>query len=112
MVELNGVTGLCVTKLDVLDGLDELKICVRYRLDGELLEATPVDCDRWADLEPEYESFPGWRESSRGATALEQLPAHARSYLAAMEERVGAPVHIISTGPDRHENIIRQYPFD
>jgi adenylosuccinate synthase len=111
MVELNGVTGLCVTKLDVLDGLDELKICVRYRLDGELLEATPVDCDRWADLEPEYESFPGWRESSRGATALEQLPAQARSYLAAMEERVGAPVHIISTGPDRHENIIRQYPF-
>ncbi len=111
MVELNGVTGLCVTKLDVLDGLDEIRICVRYRLDGEPLESTPVDTDRWADLEPEYESFPGWQESSRGAKKWEDLPANARRYLEALEQRVGAPVHMISTGPERNENIVRQYPF-
>ncbi|MEJ8567637.1 adenylosuccinate synthase [Elongatibacter sediminis] len=111
MVELNGVTGLCVTKLDVLDGLDEIRICVRYRLDGAALESTPVDADRWSDLEPEYETFPGWSDSSRGATSLEDLPANARRYLEAMEHHVGAPVHIVSTGPERNENIVRQYPF-
>jgi adenylosuccinate synthase len=111
MVELNGVSGLCVTKLDVLDGLDELKVCTAYRLAGEQLESTPLDVDNWADLEPVYQSFPGWRESSRGATVMAQLPGKARDYLAAVEQLVGAPVHIVSTGPDRSENIILQYPF-
>ena len=112
MVSLNGVTGFCVTKLDVLDGFDEIKVCTAYRLDGELLDAPPLDSHSWADLAPVYETFPGWSESSRGATSLEELPENARKYLKAMEELCGAPVHIVSTGPDRAENIIIQYPYD
>jgi len=111
MCELNGITGLCVTKLDVLDGLDELKICTAYRLAGEELESTPLDADSWAELEPVYQSFPGWREITRGVTRMDQLPAKASSYLDAVAQLVGTPVHIISTGPDRNENIVLQYPF-
>jgi adenylosuccinate synthase len=112
MVSLNGVTGFCVTKLDVLDGFDEIKICTAYRLNGELLDAPPLDSHSWADLEPVYQTFPGWSESSRGATTLAELPENARNYLKVMEELCGAPVHIVSTGPDRSENIIIQYPYD
>ena len=112
MVKLNGVTGFCVTKLDVLDGFEEINICTSYRLRGEILDAPPLDASSWAELEPVYQSFPGWQESSRGATSLDQLPVNARRYLEAMEELCGAPVHIVSTGPDRRENIIRNYPFD
>jgi adenylosuccinate synthase len=112
MVSLNGVSGFCVTKLDVLDGFEEIKICTAYRLNGELLDAPPMDAHSWADLEPVYESFPGWTESSRGATSMDQLPANAQSYLQAMAELCGAPVHIVSTGPDRSESIIIKYPFD
>ena len=112
MVHLNGVSGFCVTKLDVLDGFDEIKICTHYRLGGEMLDAPPMDAEAWAELEPVYETFPGWLESSRGATSTDELPANARSYLMAMEDLCGAPVHIVSTGPDRAENIIIKYPFD
>ncbi len=111
MVKLNSVSGLCVTKLDVLDGFDEIKVCTAYRLNGETLEAPPLDATNWSELEPVYESFPGWDESSRGATRLEDLPSNAREYLKNMELLCGAPVHIISTGPDRSENIILQYPY-
>ena len=112
MVRLNGVSGFCVTKLDVMDGFDEIKICTKYRLDGELIDAPPLDADAWAALEPVYETFPGWNDSSRGATRMQDLPANAQSYLAAMEDLCGAPVHIVSTGPERSENIILKYPFD
>jgi adenylosuccinate synthase len=112
MVKLNGVSGLCVTKLDVLDGFDEIKVCTAYRLYGDTLDAPPLDVTHWADLEPVYESFPGWQDSSRGATRMEDLPPNARSYLEAMEALCGVPVHIVSTGPERSENIILKYPFD
>jgi adenylosuccinate synthase len=112
MVSLNGVSGFCVTKLDVLDGFDEIRICTAYRLGDEVLDAPPLDVQDWARLEPVYETFPGWQESSRGATRMEDLPANARSYLEAMEALCGAPVHIVSTGPDRNENIVIRYPFD
>jgi adenylosuccinate synthase len=112
MVSLNGVSGFCVTKLDVLDGFDEIRICTAYRLGDEVLDAPPLDVEDWARLEPVYETFPGWQESSRGATRMEDLPANARSYLEAMEALCGAPVHIVSTGPDRNENIVIRYPFD
>jgi adenylosuccinate synthase len=111
MVQLNGVTGLCVTKLDVLDGFEELKICTAYELDGEMLDAPPLDASRWDELIPVYETFPGWQEVSAGATSAEQLPVNARSYLETMESLCGVPIHIVSTGPDRKENIIHQYPF-
>jgi adenylosuccinate synthase len=111
MIELNGVSGLCVTKLDVLDGLEELKICIAYKLDGELLDSIPLDSDRWAEIDPVYESFAGWSEPTAGTTKMDDLPQAARNYIEAMERLVGAPAHIISTGPERNENIIRQYPF-
>jgi len=112
MVSLNGISGFCVTKLDVLDGFDEIRICKAYRLDGQQLDAPPLDVQNWAKLEPVYETFPGWQESSRGATRMQDLPANARSYLAAMEALCGAPIHIVSTGPERNENIVIRYPFD
>ena len=112
MVKLNGVSGFCVTKLDVLDGFETLKICTAYRLGDKVLTAPPLDAASWADLEPVYESFPGWEQSSRGATRLDQLPENAKRYLDAMESLCGAPVHMISTGPERNENIINRYPFD
>ena len=112
MVNLNGVSGFCVTKLDVLDGFDEIRICTAYLLDGERLEVPPLDVHDWSRLQPVYESFPGWQQSSRGATRMDDLPANARSYLQAMEDLCGAPVHIVSTGPDRNENIVIRYPFD
>lgn len=111
MAQLNGVTGLCVTKLDVLDGFDELKICTAYRVDGQEMDIPPLDVHDWAQIEPVYESHPGWSESVRGATSMDQLPATAREYLDRMEELVGVPIHIVSTGPERSENIVIQQPF-
>ena len=110
-VRLNGVTGLCVTKLDVLDGFADLKICTAYRLDGKIIESTPLDVFDWARLEPVYETLPGWDKSVRGMTRLEDLPPTARSYLDRMEELTGVPIHIIATGPERHENIVIRQPF-
>jgi adenylosuccinate synthase len=108
----NGVSGFCVTKLDVLDGVESIKIGVAYRLNGELLEVPPQNPEAWDDLEVVYESFPGWQDSTRGVTRLEDLPRNARDYLKAMESLCGAPVHMVSTGPDRKENIVIQHPFD
>lgn len=111
MVQLNGVTGLCVTKLDVLDGFEELKICTAYRIGEDELETPPLDVHDWAEIEPVYETYPGWSESVRGATDIDQLPPAAQSYLDRMEELTGVPIHIISTGPERSESIIQHHPF-
>ncbi|KAA9133105.1 adenylosuccinate synthase [Marinihelvus fidelis] len=111
-VRLNGMTGFCVTKLDVLDGMDEVKIATAYTLHGETIDVPPTNPDDWSDIEPVYESFPGWKESSRGVTELDGLPANARAYLDAVEQLTGAPIHMISTGPDRSENIITRHPLD
>ena len=107
----NGVTGFCVTKLDVLDGVETIKVGTAYRLNGELLDGPPQNPEAWDDLEVEYESFHGWQDSTRGATRLEDLPENARAYLKAMESLCGAPVHMVSTGPDRKENIVLQHPL-
>jgi adenylosuccinate synthase len=112
MVSLNGVTGFCVTKLDVMDGFEEIRICTSYRLHGEILDAPPLDSRAWGDLEPVYETFPGWTEATRGVTRMADLPANAQAYLAAMEELCGAPVHLVSTGPERTENIVIRYPYE
>ena len=111
MVQLNGVTGLCVTKLDVLDGFEALKICTGYRLGETLLDTPPLDVRDWSSLKPEYETHPGWKESVRGARDIEELPANARSYLDRIETLTGVPIHMVSTGPERSENIVRQHPF-
>jgi adenylosuccinate synthase len=110
-VRLNGLSGFCVTKLDVLDGMDQVKVCIAYRLDGERIEVPPTNPDHWSQLEPVYETFPGWKESSRGVTDFDALPGNAQAYLNAMVELSGAPIHMVSTGPDRNENIILQHPL-
>jgi len=107
----NGISGFCVTKLDVLDGVETIKVGIAYRLNGELLDVPPLNPEAWDDLEVEYESFPGWQDSTRGVTSYDELPANAKTYLGAMEALCGAPVHMISTGPDRKENIVIQHPM-
>jgi adenylosuccinate synthase len=107
----NGLTGLCVTKLDVLDGLAEIKVCVGYRLDGKQLERPPLEPERFQDCEPIYESVPGWSDPTAGITEYDKLPEAARAYLARLETLLGIPVDIVSTGPGREAIIFRRQPF-
>ena len=111
-VKVNGITGLCITKLDVLDEMTELKICTEYKLAGELIEGYPVDRDQWADIEPIYTTLPGWQSDTRGISTRAQLPENARNYLTQMEQLIGAPIHILSTGPERDEGSVLHNPFD
>lgn len=108
----NSLTGLGVTKLDVLDGLEEIKICTGYRLDGVLLETPPLHIERYGDCEPVYESMPGWQTPTSGITTYSELPAAAKRYLTRIEEMLETPVDIVSTGPGREAVIIRRHPFD
>ena len=108
----SSVCGLCMTKLDVLDGLETIKICVGYEIDGEPIAGLPVIVDRFADCRPVYEEMPGWSESTVGVTEFDELPKNALDYLARIEELVAVPLDIISTGPDREQTIIRRHPFD
>ncbi|MEE3198012.1 MAG: adenylosuccinate synthase [Pseudomonadota bacterium] len=108
----NSISGLCVTKLDVLDGLKEIKICVGYRLDGQLLESPPLLMDRYGECEPVYEAMTGWQASTEGVTTYQDLPENARRYLERIEEIVGRPVDLVSTGAAREAVIVRRHPFD
>jgi len=110
-IQINGVSGLCVTKLDVLDGLEEMKICTGYRIDGRLSDILPVGADDLERCEPVYESLPGWKESTVGVKRFEGLPMAAQAYLQRMEALCGVPVDMISTGPDREETIVLRHPF-
>lgn len=110
--EINSISGICLTKLDVLDGLKTVKICVAYKnAAGEEIEA-PTDADSYDGLVPVYEEMPGWSESTLGATCLEELPANARAYVKRIEELIGTPIDIVSTGPDRNETIVLRHPYD
>jgi adenylosuccinate synthase len=108
----SSVSGLCVTKLDVLDELEAIQICVGYSIDGEPISGLPVVVDRFAECEPIYEEWAGWQESTVGVTDFDKLPEKARAYLARIEELAGVPVDIISTGPDREQTIIKTHPFE
>ena len=108
----SSVSGLCVTKLDVLDELETIQICVGYQIDGEPIAGLPVVVDRFAQCEPVYEEWAGWQESTVGITNYDDLPEKARAYLARIEELAGVPVAIVSTGPDREQTIIRANPFE
>jgi adenylosuccinate synthase len=110
-VQINGVSGLCVTKLDVLDGMESLQIGVGYRVDGEQFDILPVGAETLARCEPVYEEMPGWNESTVGVKHHDALPEAARRYLKRVEEVCGVPVDMISTGPDREETIILRHPF-
>ena len=110
--EINSISGICLTKLDVLDGLETVKICVAYKnAEGVEIEA-PTDADSYVGLVPVYEEMPGWSESTVGATALDQLPANAQAYVKRIEELIGAPIDIVSTGPDRNETIVLRHPYE
>jgi len=110
-VNINSVSGLCLTKLDVLDGLETIRICVGYVCKDGNPVLNPVDSDDYAGLVPVYEDVPGWGESTLGARTLGELPQAARDYINKIEEVVGAPIDIISTGPDRVETIVLRHPF-
>ena len=107
----SSVSGLCVTKLDVLDELETIQICVGYQIDGEPIAGVPVVVDRFAECKPVYEEWPGWQSSTVGITDFDALPGAARDYLARIEELAGVPLDIISTGPDREQTIIKRHPF-
>jgi adenylosuccinate synthase len=111
-VNINSVSGLCLTKLDVLDGLETIQICVGYADASGQPVPNPVDSDDYEGLVPVYEEVPGWSESTVGARSLDELPQAARDYIQRIEEVVGAPIDIISTGPDRVETIVLRHPFD
>ena len=108
----SSVSGLCVTKLDVLDELENIQICVGYQIDGKPISGVPVVVDRFAECKPVYEEHPGWQASTVGITDFAELPANARDYLQRIEELAGVPVAIISTGPDREQTIIKHHPFE
>jgi adenylosuccinate synthase len=108
---INGLTGLCITKLDVLDGIDSLDICTGYKLDGKVVDMLPVGADDVARCEPIYETVPGWTETTFGVKTWEGLPKNAQHYLKRLEALCGVPIAIVSTGPERDETIVLQHPF-
>jgi len=110
-VQINGVSGLCVTKLDVLDGMESLQVGVGYLLDGERYHILPGGAEELAQGGPVYEEVPGWSQSTVGVKRYEDLPETARSYLKTIERVCGVPIDMISTGPDREETIILRHPF-
>ena len=109
--EINGLSGLCITKLDVLDGLKEINICVGYRINDSVIELSPSGADALSLCEPMYEELPGWTESTAGVTLWDELPQNAKDYLRRIEDVVGVPIDIVSTGPDREETIILNKTF-
>jgi len=110
--QLNGVTGLCVTKLDVLDGFDTIRVCTAYRHEGKLRTTPPSGADALAKCEPVYEEVPGWKESTLGVRQFDKLPVNAQKYLKKIEEFTEARIDLISTGAERDDTIILRHPFD
>jgi adenylosuccinate synthase len=108
---INGISGLCITKLDVLDGLKEINIGVGYRLRGELIDILPLDADDIVLCEPVYEIFAGWSESSAGVTNWDALPLNAQRYLERVQQIIGVPIDMVSTGPDRDHTILLRHPY-
>lgn len=110
--QVNGLTGLCITKLDVLDGLRELQLCVGYELHGKRVDILPLGADDIEACTPVYETMPGWTESTVGVTEYDKLPQNARNYLERIEQLAGVPIAVISTSPDRDHTILRHRPFE
>ncbi len=111
-LQINSVTGMCITKLDVMDGMETIKICTGYQLDGKEIDTPPVGADRFEECKPVFIELPGWKESTVGAKSYDDLPKPAQAYLRKVEELCECPVDIISTGPDRAETIVMRHPFD
>ncbi|MGB5444033.1 MAG: adenylosuccinate synthetase, partial [Psychromonas sp.] len=112
-VQLNSITGFCLTKLDVLDGLKEIKICTGYTMpNGKVVDVPPMAAAGYEVAVPVYETMPGWTESSFGVTSFDALPKNAQAYIKRLEAITGVPMDIISTGPDRNETMIQVNPFN
>jgi adenylosuccinate synthase len=109
--QVNGLSGLCITKLDVLDGLEELKLCTGYELDGEIIDILPLGADEIERCKPIYETIQGWSDSTVGVTQFDALPENARLYLRRIEAVTGVPVHMVSTSPDRDHTILMRHPY-
>jgi len=108
---INGISGLCITKLDVLDGLEEILVCTGYEMNGRSLDILPLDADEVGSCRPVYQRFAGWRESTAGVTQWNDLPANARRYLECVQEAIAVPIDMVSTGPDREHTIVLRHPF-
>jgi len=111
-LQVCSVTGICITKLDVLDGMERIKVCVSYDLNGEEVDIPPVGADLFGQCKPNYIEMPGWSESTVGTQSYDELPQAAKNYLRKVEELCETPIDIISTGPDRKETLILRHPFD
>ncbi len=111
-IQINGISGLCVTKLDVLDGVETLQLGIGYTMNGNESDILPVGAEELAECEPVYEEIPGWSASTIGLTRFEQLPSEAQRYLRRIEEICEVPVDLISTGADREQTIVRRHPFE
>uniref|UniRef100_UPI0030DAEAFC adenylosuccinate synthetase n=1 Tax=uncultured Marinobacter sp. TaxID=187379 RepID=UPI0030DAEAFC len=111
-IQINSVSGICLTKLDVLDGMDVVKVCVGYKTPTGKMNRPPINVDDYSLIEPVYEELPGWSESTVGLTSMDQLPKNAVDYIRFLEQQIEAPIDIISTGPDRIETVIMRHPFD
>ena len=109
--QVNGLTGLCITKLDVLDGLTELKLCTGYELDGEIVDILPMGADDIERCKPIYETLEGWTDSTVGVTDYDKLPVNARLYLQRIAHVTGVPIDLISTSPDRDHTIMQRHPY-
>ena len=111
-IQINGVSGLCITKLDVMDGVETVRLGVGYRVGNTVSDILPLGAEAIAECEPIYEELPGWSDSTVGAEHLDQLPENARRYLDRLSEVCGVPIDVVSTGPDRRETIVLRHPFD
>ncbi|MGY6274979.1 adenylosuccinate synthase [Methylomonas sp. MgM2] len=109
--QMNSLSGICLTKLDVLDGLEKIGICTAYKIKGEMTKTAPLGADQYAICEAVIEEMPGWKSTTAGITSFDQLPDNAKAYIARIEELVGVKVTILSTGPDRNETIVLENPF-
>ncbi len=111
-LNVNSVSGMCITKLDVLDGMERIRVCTAYELDGEQVDTPPVGAAAFERCKPVYMDMPGWTESTVGIDDYDKLPANAKAYLKKIEELCETPIDIISTGPDRDETLVLRHPFD
>ena len=110
-VKVNGIQGIALTKIDVLDGIEELKLCTGYRIDGKIYDHVPASTVKQQKVEAIYESMKGWTKSTKGAKSWAELPSNAIEYIRRIEELIEAPVALLSTGPEREESILNHDPF-
>ncbi len=111
-IKISGIDGIALTKLDVLDELDEIKMCVEYELDGKKMEYLPAAVEDQFKIKPIYKTFPGWKSSTQGIKNIDALPENAKNYIYALEDFIGTKVSSISTSPEREDTILLENPFE